>query len=170
MVLDFGHGASISGRRISPYRGRDLEQFRTQSQPSMLHSSEVDLKADSLSLQDKLDHAATLREQRHVTNGQDGLFVQGFDDFVESGFLRGAQEKNLATPRLLQGGDSPGDHSFSRYRFTCKRAIKNRAKGILAENTNREGVVLGRRDINRPFDEVAKVIKIGGLHVVISVL
>src|SRR6266404_3735061 len=101
MMLDLGHGVSISGRRISPYRGRHLEQFRTQSQAGMLHSGEVDLKADPLSFQDKLDHSATLRELRHVTNGQNSLFVQGFDNCVESGFLAGGQKKNLAISRLL---------------------------------------------------------------------
>src|SRR6267143_844763 len=168
MMLDFGHGVSISGRRISPYRGRDFEQFRTQSQASMLHSSEVDLKADFFAFQDKLDHAATLGELRYITNCQNSLFAQGFDNGVKLGCLGGAQEKNLAIARLLQRGDSLGGHSLSGYRFTCKRGIKNRAEWILAENTDREGVVLGRRDVRRPFDEVAKVVEIGGLHVVVS--
>jgi len=166
-VLDFGHRVSISGR-ISPYRGRDLEQFRTQSQASMLHSSEVDLKADFLAFQDKLDHPASLGELRHVTHGQDSMFVQGFYGCVKSGVLGGAQEKNLAIARLLWSGDSLGGYSLSSYRFTCKSRIKNRAKRILPENTDREGVVLGKRHVRRPFDEVAEVVKIGGLHVVVS--
>src|ERR1700719_2730634 len=143
-MLDFGHSVSISGRRISPYRGRDLEQFRTQSQARLLHSSDVDLKADSLSFQDKLDHAATLGELRHVTHGQDRPFVQSFDDDVKLGLLYGAQEKNLAIARLLWGGDSHGGHPLAGDLFTCKRGVKNRSKRILAENTDREGVVLGR--------------------------
>jgi hypothetical protein len=56
----------------------------------MLHSSEVDLKADSFPFRDKLDHAAMLGELRHVTNGQDSLFVQGFEDYLKLGFLGGA--------------------------------------------------------------------------------
>src|SRR6266853_1301905 len=134
----------------------------------MLHSGEVDLEADPLSFQDKLDHAATLRELRHVTNGQDGLFAQRFDDAVKLGCLGGAQEKNLAIARLLWSGDSLGGYFLSSDCFTRKRGIKNRAKGVFAENTDREGLVLGRRNVRRPFDEVAKVVKIGGLHVVVS--
>jgi len=48
----------------------------------MLDSSEVNLKADFLFFEDKLDHAATLRELRRVTDGQNRLFVEGFDDLV----------------------------------------------------------------------------------------
>jgi len=42
-----------------------------------------------------------LRELRHVTDCQDGLFAQRFDDAVKLGCLGGAQEKNLAIAQLL---------------------------------------------------------------------
>ena len=69
---------------------------------------------------------------------------------------------------FLRSGDSFRGNSLSSYGFTCKRRIEGRAKRILAENTNRERVVLGRRDVRRPFDEVAKIVKIGSLHIVVS--
>src|SRR5260370_30566056 len=153
---------------MSASRGGELEQLRPQSTASMLQSSEVDLKADSLAFQEKLDHPASLGELRHVTHCQDSLFVQGFNGCVKSGVLGGAQEKNLAIARLLWSGDSLSGYSLSSYRFTCKSRIKNRAKRILPENTEREGVVLGKHHVPRPFDEVAEVVKIGGLHVVVS--
>jgi len=70
VVADSGHGLSISRRGFSSHTDRHLEKFRAQSQASMLDSSEVNLKADFLFFEDKLDHAATLRELRRVTDGQ----------------------------------------------------------------------------------------------------
>src|SRR5260370_28071674 len=117
----------------------------------MLHSSEVDLKADSLAFQDKLDHPASLGELRHVTHCQDSLFVQGFNGCVKSGVLGGAQEKNRAIARLLWRGDSLSGYSLSSYRFTCKNRIKNRANKILPENTDRQRIVLRKHHYRRPF-------------------
>ena len=71
-MLDFGHGVSISRLRIPSDDGRHLEQFGAERQASALGCGQVDLEADSISFQDKLDHAATLRELRDVTDGQDG--------------------------------------------------------------------------------------------------
>jgi hypothetical protein len=85
----------------SPYRGRHLEQFRAQSEASTLDSAEVDLKADSFTLENKLDHAATLREPRHITDGQNSLFVERFDYFAKLGVLCGAYKKNAAAERFL---------------------------------------------------------------------
>src|SRR6266436_1726652 len=109
---------SVSRRRVSPYGGRHLEQFRTQSQASMLHSPEVDLKADSSSFEDKLDHAAALREPWHVTDSENSLSVERFDDLVKPALLPGAQEKNLAIDRFLGSGDSFGGDAFSTDGFT----------------------------------------------------
>ena len=44
--------------------GRHLEQFRAERQTSMLGGGQVDLEANFLPFQDKLDHAAALDELR----------------------------------------------------------------------------------------------------------
>src|SRR5258708_7931127 len=103
---------SVSRRGISPYRGRHLEQFRAESQTSPLHGGEVYFKADFFPFENKLDHAAALRELRHVTDGQDRPFVEGFDDPAKPAVLRRAHEQNLSTGRFLRSGDSLGGNAF----------------------------------------------------------
>ncbi len=158
---------SVSRGGISPYGGSHFEQFGAQSQASMLNSTEVDFKADLFPFEDELDHAATLRELRHVTDGQNSLFVEGFDDFAKSAVLRGAHEKNVASGRFLRRGDSFGCDTLSPYCFACKGGIQSGPKGVLTENTDGERVTVGC-DTGRPFDEAAEIIEIGGLNVVVG--
>src|ERR1700732_3810026 len=158
---------SVSQRGISPYGGRHLEQFGTQSQASTLHRREVDLKADFFPFEDKLDHAAALRELRHVTNGQNGPFVESFDDPAKPAFFGGAHEQDLATGRFLRSGDSFGGDAFPTYGFTGERGIEGRPKRILAQDTDRERAVLDC-DSGRPFDEAAEIVEIDSLDIVVS--
>src|SRR6266852_2154872 len=101
---------SISARRIPSYSGRHFEQIGTKCQAGMLGGDQVDLEADSVPFQDKLDHATMLCKLGHVTDGQNRHFVQTFHDFVKPAGLRGAEENNLAVNGLLWSRDSLGDH------------------------------------------------------------
>ena len=91
-MLDFWHGVSISGRRNSPYRGRDLEQFGTERQARVLSCSYVDLEANSVSFCNKLDHPAAAGELWHVTDCQDTGVAKFRENLLEAVLLRRIDE------------------------------------------------------------------------------
>src|ERR1700724_853804 len=83
-------------------------------------------------------------------------------------FLCRADEHDATISHLLCPRDPPDYNGLAIKALAGKRRIESRAKGILAEHTDWEGVILRCRDIRGPLHKPAEIIKIGGLHLILS--
>src|SRR5580692_942552 len=70
-----GMVVSISWLRVFSDDRRHLEQLGAERQARALSCGQVNFEANSILFQDKLNHAATLRELGDVADGQDRAFV-----------------------------------------------------------------------------------------------
>jgi hypothetical protein len=159
---------SIPTRRIPSYNCCHFKQFRPEGQASALSGSQVDLEADSVSFQDRLDHATALRELRHVADGQNRSLVQA------SKILLSRPASAALRKRIWQLTDSCGIEIRLATKFLppmvspARVASSVAPKRILAENADGEVIVLRCGHFGWPFDESAEIVEIRSFHLIVT--
>src|SRR5258708_7950136 len=119
---------------------REPEKLRGRIEPGGIDVSFVDIEMDVMTFgRDQIDHSAPLRELIHVANGEDRSAAHCREDPAQIPALRGTDEEEFTTNRLLQPPQPPDYDDPSLRSLALHHVIQRRTKRILADDADDKG-------------------------------
>jgi hypothetical protein len=126
----------------------------------------IDLEADSVVLDDEIDHAAGFDEWIGFAHGQDAGIVESADDGGQIVFFRRADEEDLAVGGLRDGVEFLELKAPVIDGLVANGGFEVRAENIFSEHADDDGRAGISKGCRGPFNEFCKIEKEGGFDLI----